>query len=141
MPETVRNVVVWGSRHTAKRVLIADDNRRVNELIRVFLSQRQDLEVLAQTWDGRETVDTALKMHPDLIILDFVMPELNGIEVASVLRQSLPDAKTILFTMYDEHVGKHLAQCAGVDVVLPKVHGLAALSQAIDTLLASPLQP
>jgi DNA-binding NarL/FixJ family response regulator len=133
---------MWGSLHRVRRVLIADDNRRVNDLIRVFLSQRSDLEVLAQTVDGPETIYAALQIRPDLIILDVVMPGLNGIEVASVLRERLPDAKTILFTMYDDHVGKRLAECAGVDVVLPKVNGLSALSKAVDDLFgaADPVQ-
>jgi DNA-binding NarL/FixJ family response regulator len=116
------------------RVLIADDNETVRGLIRQFLEERTDVDVCAETGDGREAVDTALRLAPDLVILDVLMPKLNGIEVASILRKSLPAAKMILFTMYGEHV-RALASAAGVDIVLPKPDGLSPLKQAVESVL------
>jgi DNA-binding NarL/FixJ family response regulator len=63
-----------------------------------------------------------------------LMPKLNGIEVASILRKNLPSAKIILFTMYGEYV-KTLAHSAGVDIVLPKPDGLSPLMRAVDLVL------
>jgi DNA-binding NarL/FixJ family response regulator len=118
-----------------KRVLIADDNKLVRRAIRTLLTKWPDVEVCAETDDGRKTVDKALGLRPDFLILDVRMPELNGIEVASVLKKTLPTAKMILFTMYSDNVGRTLAAAAGVDVVLPKVEGLAALVSALDSFL------
>jgi len=121
----------------ATRILIADDNKIVRRAIRLILTANwPDVEVCAETADGRETVARAVALQPDLLILDLRMPELNGIEVASVLKKQLPTAKTVLFTMYSDHIGKSLAAAAGVNVVLPKVDGLSGFTKAIESLLA-----
>jgi DNA-binding NarL/FixJ family response regulator len=93
------------------------------------------LEVCAETADGRETVATAKLLQPDLLILDVRMPELNGIEVAAILKKELPAAKMVLFTMYSDQIGKSLAAAAGVHVILPKLDGLPAFTKAIESLL------
>lgn len=114
-----------------KRVLIADDSDAVREVIRAFLEDRPDIEICAETSDGQETVDWALALQPDIIILDVLMPKLNGIEAASLLRKKLPNSKIILFTMYGDYV-RNLASAAGVNIVLPKPNGLSPLVEAVD---------
>lgn len=123
---TVTNVV--------KRVLIADDSEVIRELIRTFLEARLDVEVCAETSDGQETLDWALALQPDIIILDVLMPKLNGIEVASLLKKNLPNTKLILFTMYGEYV-QALASAAGADIVLPKPDGLSPLVEAVERVM------
>ena len=118
----------------SRRVLIADDSDIVRELIRSLLERFADVEVCAETDNGRDTIDSALRLKPDLVIVDVIMPELNGIEAVSVLKKSLPGTKVILFTMYGESV-KSLAQAAGVDIVLPKPDGLSPLIEAVNSVL------
>jgi DNA-binding NarL/FixJ family response regulator len=118
-----------------KRVLIADDNKVVRKMLKLVLAKVPGVTVCAETADGRSAVETALALRPDLLILDVRMPELNGIEVASIVSQNLPGAKTLLFTMYGDLVGPKLAACAGVDIVLPKVQGAAALIDAIKKMV------
>jgi DNA-binding NarL/FixJ family response regulator len=119
----------------SKRVLIADDNKLVRKTIRSLLTRWPEVEICAETDDGRKAVDAALALQPDLVILDVRMPELNGIEVASILKKNLPRAKTILFTMYSDQIGQNLASAAGVTVILPKVDGLPAFVRAVDSVL------
>ncbi len=104
-------------------------------MLRLVLARMPDVAVCAETADGRSTVDRARELRPDVLILDVRMPELNGIEVASILRKDLPEAKTLLFTMYSDHVGPNIASASGVDIVLPKVDGAAALVRAINELI------
>lgn len=118
-----------------KRILIADDSEVVRGLIRTFVEQRPGVEVCAETANGQETLDWALALRPDLVILDVLMPKLNGIEVASLLRKNLPESKIILFTMYGEYV-QTLAMAAGVDIVLPKPDGLTPLMRAVEAVLS-----
>jgi DNA-binding NarL/FixJ family response regulator len=120
-----------------KRVLIADDNELMRRTIRSFLEQRDDIEVCAQTVNGIETVKTAMALRPDLLILDVVMPGLNGIEVAGILNKSLPQSKILLFTMYADSVGEKLASATGVNIVLQKSKGLSGLAETLDSLLDS----
>lgn len=121
-----------------KRVLIADDNDITRKMIRACIEKQTEMEVCAETVDGRETVDTALALRPDLLILDVLMPGFNGMEVAWILKKSLPEAKTILFTMYGDFFGSKIASAAGVNLILPKPEGLSSLAQAVNSLLEQP---
>ena len=66
------------------------------------------------------------------------MPEMNGIETASVLKKSLPDVRIIVFTLFDDAVGSRLGVAAGVDLIVPKADGLTGLVYAVDRLLGAP---
>jgi DNA-binding NarL/FixJ family response regulator len=118
----------------ATRILIADDSQTVRGIIRSFLARRPNIEICGETADGRQTIDAALALQPDLLILDVLMPEFNGIEVASILKKSLPKTKTILFTMYGDFI-KNLALAAGVNVIVSKSDGLAPLLKTLESLL------
>lgn len=107
----------------------------MRKAIRQFLDQQPNVEICAVTVNGREAVDAALALKPDLLIIDAIMPELTGVEVAGVLKKSLPRSKFILFTMYGDAVGKTLAKYTGVDVVVPKTEGLAVLAEKINTVV------
>src|SRR5580692_7047989 len=116
------------------RVIIADDSALVRGLIRNFLEKEIDVEVCAETGDGQQTIDAAVDLLPDLLILDVVMPKLNGIEVASILKKHLPNTKTIFFTMYGDYI-KNVALAAGVSVIVSKPDGICALLDAVKALL------
>ena len=120
----------------AKQVFIADDSRTVRNIIRFVLKQRTDLEVCGEAADGLQAVKKASALKPDLILLDLAMPEMNGVEAASVLKGVMPDVPIILFTMYSENIGKCLQSAIGVEVVLSKPDGISKLAQTINTVLA-----
>jgi DNA-binding NarL/FixJ family response regulator len=112
------------------RVLIADDNPDVRKGIRAHLNNRADVEVCGEATDGREAMEQALAKKPDLLILDVVMPEFNGIAAAVLLKKRLPHTRIVLFTMYGETVG-NLARLANVKVI-PKPDGMPVLLHLID---------
>jgi DNA-binding NarL/FixJ family response regulator len=116
-----------------KRVLIADDNKAIQKVVRFFVEQQPGVEVCAITDNGTAAVDAALALRPDMLILDLKMPGLSGIEVAGVLKNILPGTKTILFTMYGDTISSALASAVGVDVIA-KADGLPALIEAVKTL-------
>jgi len=122
-----------------KRVLIADDNDTVRRVLRSFIEREPGIEVCAVTRDGIETVDTAMVLSPDLLIVDVLMPGLNGIEVASVLKTKLPRAKIVLFTMYDDAI-RSLAPVVGANVLLTKSDGISVLIRSVRTLLSDKLR-
>lgn len=122
-----------------KRVLIADDNESVRRVIRSVIEDvESDIQVCALTADGVETVDTAIALRPDLVILDLQMPGLNGIEVAAALKSSLPNTRTILFTMYAD-VCRRIAPSVGANALIDKVEGLPALVRSVQWLLGQRL--
>ncbi len=103
-------------------------------VIRLFIERQPDVEVCAVTSNGVETIAVATELQPDLLILDVLMPGLNGIEVASVIKKRLPQAKTVLFTLYDDAI-RTLAPMMGANAVLTKVDGISGLLLTIRRLL------
>lgn len=83
------------------RVLIADDHSVMRRGMRSLLLMRQDVEVCAEAVDGRDALNRALTIRPDLIVLDLSMPEMGGLEVAKVLRRILPEIPIIVYSMHE----------------------------------------
>jgi DNA-binding NarL/FixJ family response regulator len=118
-----------------KHVLVVDDSFTVRQSLKRYLSTREDVVVCGEAVNGREAVQRAIALKPDLVLLDLAMPELNGAEVASVLKGAIPATRIILFTMYRENIGKYLTSAVGIDVVLSKPDGGTKLAAAIDSAL------
>jgi len=119
----------------SRRVLIADDKERIRHILRPLIEELAGVEVCALTRDGLETIKVAMALKPDLLILDVMMPGLNGIEVATVIKKSLPASRTVLFTMYDDVI-RTLAPVVGVNAVLAKSDGISGLIRAVRSLLS-----
>jgi DNA-binding NarL/FixJ family response regulator len=119
-----------------KRVLIADDSLQVRDVLRMFLEKVEEIEICGEAVDGLDAVEKAVQLVPDLVLLDLAMPQMNGAEVASILKKKMPGMRIILFTMYNENVGKSLTSAVGVDIVLSKPDGLSQVLRSVKSLLA-----
>lgn len=88
------------------RVLIAEDHAVVRQSLRYLLEAQSGLEVVGEASNGREAVDLAEKLLPDVVLMDTIMPGLNGIEATRQIRHRLPKTKVLMLTGYmeDEHV-------------------------------------
>jgi DNA-binding NarL/FixJ family response regulator len=84
------------------RVLLADDQALFREGLETLLSVHKDIEIVGQASNGQEAVDLALKLRPDVILMDMQMPILNGIGATRRLKQSLPDCRVIVLTTFDD---------------------------------------
>jgi two-component system, NarL family, response regulator LiaR len=83
------------------RILLADDHAFVRQGTRELLEQQDDLEVVAEADNGRAVVQLALKEQPDVVIMDFAMPELNGIEATRQIKAVAPGIAILVLTAYD----------------------------------------
>lgn len=117
-----------------KHILIADDNTIIREVVKDVLSATLDINDCQEAANGREAIERAEQSRPDLIILDFAMPVMDGVTAAKRLKQSMPGTPIILFTMYD--LGPDRAKDFGVDAVVSKPEGLAKLSNEVHALLS-----
>ncbi len=90
------------------RILVIDDGDWVRNIIGLFL-EHAGFEVCGEAADGVEAIEQAKKLKPDLIVLDLVMPRMNGAEAASVLSQTMPDVPIVLLTLYQNVLGSALA--------------------------------
>ena len=83
------------------RILIADDHEVARRGIRALLDGHPGWEVCAEAKDGREAVEFANKMKPDLVLMDIGMPNLNGLDAARQILSTAPDTRILILTMHD----------------------------------------
>ena len=121
---------------TPIRTLVADDHRIVRESLVALLEASGICEVVAQAADGMEAVELALRLRPQVAILDISMPRLNGIEVVRRLRAELPETRTLVLTMHEEEEYVLHVVRAGASGYLLKDSATSELLQAVRDLHA-----
>jgi NarL family two-component system response regulator LiaR len=89
------------------RVLIADDHYVVRQGLTALLSPRNSMKVVGEAATGREAVDLARTLQPDVVLMDMIMPELNGPEAIALIKQENPKARILVLTSFGE--GKHIS--------------------------------
>ena len=94
-------------------ILIADDKPQMRRLIRTLL-QTHGWDVCAEAEDGIQAITLAKQCKPDAIVLDFAMPEMNGIEAARQILEILPEVPIFMFTLYEFPLVK--AQACGISI-------------------------
>ena len=120
----------------AKTILIADDNDAVRRAVCEVFTRDSDFEVCGEAHDGREAIEEAQRLHPDLIIFDLSMPAMNGLDAARALRDRLvPPVPIILFTLYDDGIVEERARSAGVADVVSKSEHISVLIDTARRLL------
>jgi two-component system, NarL family, invasion response regulator UvrY len=120
-----------------KRVLIADDNLYVRYVIRTFLHDEDEIEICGEAVDGVEAIEKTRHLKPDLVLLDLSMPSLNGAEVALILKNTAPDVRIIMFTMYSSKLSPSLKSALGVDAILSKPDDMGRLVESINAVFNS----
>lgn len=120
------------------RILIADDNAQVRTALRICLEMNRSWQVCGEAQDGQDAVEQAQRLKPDVLLLDYAMPAINGVEAARLVSSSLPECVLILFTMFASTQLSQLAQAAGVHTVISKdVGGVRALVQTLEKITIS----
>ncbi len=142
MPQHEQQDAILPSRKHAlrNRILVIDDGDSVRDIIGLFL-EHAGFEVCGEAADGVEAIEQAKKLKPDLIVLDLVMPRMNGAEAASVLSQTMPDVPIVLLTLYQNVLGSALASAVGIRAVLDKTEGLDKLVACVRLLLRLTAEP
>jgi two-component system response regulator NreC len=109
---------------TKIRILICDDHTILREGIALLLNSQYDMEVVGEASDGRDAVDKARALKPDVILMDIAMPSLNGLEATRQIRRDDVNARVLVLTMYesDEYVAQML-EAGAMGYVLKKVAG------------------
>ncbi len=115
------------------RLLVADDHDVVRKGVRTLLEEQPGWEVVAEASDGREAVEKAKLVQPDITILDLSMPELNGLEAAREILKTVP-TKVLILTMYDSDPLIRQTLEAGARGYLLKSDAGRDLVSAVDAL-------
>lgn len=113
------------------RILLADDHALVRQGFSMILAAQQDMQIVGQAGNGREAVDLAAKLHPDVIVMDVAMPELNGIEATRRIIEDSPRTRVLALSMHKDSVYVREVLRAGARGYLLKDSGDADLVAAV----------
>ncbi len=116
------------------RLLIVDDHEVVRQRLCLLLSQDSRIKVAGEATNGLQAVELARSLHPDIILMDFSMPEMDGVEATRRIHQEMPDIPVIGLSMYDEQDRAAAMLEAGAATYLTKSGESDALLQAIHNL-------
>jgi DNA-binding NarL/FixJ family response regulator len=117
-----------------KRILVIDDNAPIRSLVRRFIESRSGFEVCGEASDGVEGIQKGRELKPDLIVLDYMMPRINGLQAAVILHETAPRTPIILYTLYKEEIPIGTAQAIGVASIISKGDNLATLADEVQRL-------
>jgi DNA-binding NarL/FixJ family response regulator len=102
------------------RFLIVDDHEPVRQGIRSLLTRRTDWAVCGEATDGREAIEIARQLRPDIVLMDLSMPRMDGAEATRIIRQDVPEAKVIVVSQNDPALFRHLAGQVGARAYISK---------------------
>src|ERR671934_114199 len=86
----------------AIRVLVVDDHAIVREGLRTLLSEEPEIKVVGEAANGAEAVALTATLHPDVILMDLVMPEMDGIQAMQSIRDVSPSSRVLVLTSFDD---------------------------------------
>ena len=116
------------------RILIADDHDVARSGLRNILEAQPNCEVIAEACDGKEALLKAIEMKPDIAVLDYSLPLVNGVEVTRQIRTQLPKTEVLIFTMYDNEAVVQRLLRAGARGYVVKTDARQHLLAAIEAL-------
>lgn len=120
-------------------ILIVDDSDALRRLIRFCIEHSTPWQVCGEAENGVDAVEKVKALHPDMVILDFQMPVMNGLEAARQIARMAPNTAMVMFTLHDSAELSEQAQAVGIQHVISKTDRFAGrLIAALRNALESP---
>jgi two-component system nitrate/nitrite response regulator NarL len=113
-----------------KCILIVDDNATVRKAVRSVLEAQPGFEVCGEASNGKEAVEKARELKPDLIIMDLSMPVMNGLEASRALKSLMPDVPIVMFSVHRSGILEKNARSVGIRAVVPKGDNINLVKEA-----------
>jgi DNA-binding NarL/FixJ family response regulator len=102
------------------RVLLVDDGAAARRIVRVLLEDNTGFEVCGEAENGREGIEKAQELRPDLIVMDLSMPVMNGMDATRAIRRIMPNVPILLLSGHSDLLTLNEARSVGISVVLSK---------------------
>jgi DNA-binding NarL/FixJ family response regulator len=118
----------------ALRILVADDNKNLRDELRILLNSRHDWRVVGEAVDGHEAVEKAADLQPDVVILDYSMPKLDGLSAIPMIRKHAPATEIVVLTVHDAPATVDRAIKAGARGYVVKTWIIRNLVSAIEAV-------
>ena len=132
------------------KILLVDDHEMVRLGLKSYLDLQADVDVVAESADGRAGVEKALELRPDVIVMDIVMPEMNGIEATLAILKEWPEAQILILTSYldnekiypvlDAGAKGYMLKTSSADEILQAIRKVAKGEIAIETEVSKKVQ-
>ena len=113
------------------RVLIVDDHSVVRDGIKSVLELQTDIEVIGQAENGKDSLEKVDELSPDIVIMDIMMPEMNGLEATKQIYKKYPKTRVVMLSQYDDEENILAAEQLGAYGFIPKRAASAQLVNAI----------
>jgi len=102
------------------RILVTDDHTMVRDGICAVLTMQKDMNVVGEAVDGQDGIEKALRLLPDVVLMDIAMPVMSGLEATKRIVRECPQAKVLILTQYDDEENMFVAKQAGAQGFIPK---------------------
>jgi DNA-binding NarL/FixJ family response regulator len=122
------------------RILIVDDHLVVRQGLRIFLGLDPDLEIIAEASNGVEALELAREYHPDVVLMDLLMPVMSGVESTALIRRELPDTEVLALTSVFEDTAVLEAMRAGAIGYLLKTTDATLLRRSVKAAAGGQVQ-
>jgi len=118
------------------RILIADDRESMRGALKTFVALNPEWTVCGEAGDASEAIAKAQELHPDVIILDYKMPDSDGLVAADGIFRTLPDTPIVMFTLFKTDELEYAANLMGIRYVVGKEEGVPTLLNAVEDELS-----
>jgi DNA-binding NarL/FixJ family response regulator len=119
----------------SKRILIVDDNDVARNLIKEAIASHADWQICGEALDGKDAIQKAVSLKPDLIVMDMAMPVMDGLQASKEILKALPAVPIVLNTMHTGEQVDIAAQGMGIRKVVSKMAGPGELESILEKLL------
>jgi DNA-binding NarL/FixJ family response regulator len=129
-------MAAWDARQqtTPVRILVVDDSQLMRRCLRTVLEQRDAWKVCCEASNGKEAIEKAKQASPDVIVLDFQMPEMNGLDAAKEIRRQSPEVPILMVTLHMSPQLEDQAKRVGIRGACNKGN-IQCVVDGVDTLL------
>ena len=121
-----------------KTVLIVDDSVFVRRALCEIFERQADFDVCGVAENGREAIEVAVRLHPDLIVLDLSMPVMNGLDAARVLKAVMPAVPLIMYSAFEGSLSETQAKRIGISEIVSKSDPVGRLLEKARALVHRP---
>lgn len=111
-------------------IMIVDDNEMIRRNLRHLFKTNKDWTICAEAEDGRDALEKAQKFHPEFVVLDYCMPNMDGLETAPKLKNIIPKSSIVMLTAFKDKLLEEKAYKAGISWVLAKTEARRVLDFA-----------
>ncbi len=124
------------TRQSPIRVLVVDDNALLRDSIRTLLEDVPDIEWVGEAWDGAEAIDQVVGTRPDVVLMDLVMPGVDGLTATEYITRDHPAVRVLVLTSFADAMHRRAAQDAGASGFLGKDGDPATIVAGIRSVVA-----